>query len=131
MFGAEARERGIDLRFVASTARFHVPAMVLMRIGANLVSNAVAHSGATRILVGVRSHGEKLWLVIADDGAGFPKGDVESAMQSGVKGEASGGEGLGLSIVAELAQENDLELDARSVEGQGAALSVLIPRAPD
>ncbi|MEX2617559.1 MAG: HAMP domain-containing sensor histidine kinase [Alphaproteobacteria bacterium] len=130
MFGAEARARGIDLRFVASTARFHAPAMVLMRIASNLVSNAIAHSGARRILVGVRPRAMDLRLVVADDGQGFPGGNVEAAMTAGAKGAESGGDGLGLSIVGELAAENGLELCSRSIAGQGTGFAVLAPRAP-
>lgn len=132
MFGAEAGAGGVELRIVKSAAVFHAPAVVLMRIASNLVSNAIQHAGATRILVGARPHGGRLRLDIIDDGAGFPPPGIEAALTSGIKGEASEGSGLGLSIVRELAEEQGYDLSYRSTEGKGTAFSVTVPKAvPD
>ncbi len=129
MFNAEAESKGIALRFVDSAGIFHAPAVVLMRIGANLVSNAIAHSRATRVLVGVRRHNGALQLHVIDDGTGFPSSDIDNALMSGVKGDGSDGAGLGLSIVRELASEHGLALQYRSAVGKGAAFSIAVPVA--
>jgi len=127
MFDAEAKSKGIDLRFVASACVFHAPAVILMRICANLVLNAIHHSQATRILVGVRRTRDDWRLEILDDGIGFPSSNVGSALVAGVKGDDSDGSGLGLSIVRELSAVHDLDLRYQSVEGRGAAFSISVP----
>lgn len=98
MFGAEAKAKGIELRFVASSRHFHAPALVLMRIASNLVHNAVNHSQAQRILIGTRMKGVRLHLDIIDNGIGFPESDIGARLAAGIKGAESGGAGLGLSI---------------------------------
>lgn len=130
MFGTEAKAKGIDLRFAASSRHFHAPPLALMRIGANLLSNAINHSQASRILVGVRRRDNGLQLDIIDDGTGFPSSGVEASIPAGVKGRESTGSGLGLSIVRELASKHGFDLRFRSVEGGGAAFSILVPMTP-
>lgn len=129
LFAAEAREKGMDLRFVASSAVFHVPAAALIRIASNLVGNAIGHSGGTRVLVGVRPSGDRLRLVVLDNGQGFGAGGIEAVRAAGVKGADSAGSGLGLSIVDELAARSGFTLDAATGAGQGSAFFVTVPRA--
>lgn len=128
LFTADAAAKKIDLRFVPSMAVFHAPPVVLTRIASNLIANAIAHSGAMRILVGVRPHGDRLRLVILDNGKGFSGIDPDTARRAGVKGPDSGGSGLGLSIVDELAGAHGLTIDARTVAGQGTSFGVTVPR---
>ncbi|MCP5368363.1 MAG: HAMP domain-containing histidine kinase [Hyphomicrobiales bacterium] len=130
MFGAEARTRGLDLRVVPGGGVFLAPPVPLMRIASNLVANAVAHSGGTRVLVGTRRRGGRLVLEVADDGAGFPGSRVGDAYAAGVKGAASQGSGLGLSIVRELADTHGFTLDCRTAEGRGTRFSVTVPARP-
>ena len=128
MFGAEAKTNGIDLRFIDSSASFLAPAVILMRISANLLSNAIDHSRATKILIGIRPRGDQIRLDIIDNGVGFADSQITAAFEEGFKGNASKGQGLGLSIVRELTADYDLPLNLRSVEGRGARFSILIPR---
>ena len=129
LFGADARKKGMELRFVASGAVFHAPAASLIRIASNLVGNAISHSGASRVLIGVRRSGDRLRLVILDNGQGFGAGGIDAARAAGVKGAKSGGSGLGLSIIDELAARTGLTVDATTGAGRGSAFSVTVPRA--
>lgn len=129
LFAADAAAVGIDLRFAPGKTVFHAPPVALTRIASNLIANAVAHSGATRILVGVRPHGDRVRLVVLDNGTGFDGIGLDEARAAGAKGAGSGGSGLGLSIVDELAATHGLSVDGRSVPGRGAAFSVSVPRA--
>jgi signal transduction histidine kinase len=128
LFTSDAAAKGIELRFVSAAATFHAPAGALMRIASNLVSNAITHSGASRILVGVRPGAGRVRLVVLDDGNGFAGGGVDSARVSGIKGPDSGGSGLGLSIVDELADAHGLTVEARTVTGRGTAFTITVPR---
>lgn len=129
MFETEARDENIDLRIVQSSATFHAPAVILMRIAGNLIANAIQHAQATRILVGVRHKGNQLWLIVRDDGIGFGPPGIAASLETGVKGAASEGSGLGLSIVRELAEDQGFDLQYNSVRGEGTAFSITVPRA--
>ncbi|WP_375208291.1 sensor histidine kinase [Hyphococcus sp.] len=129
MFGAEAKAKSITLGFTGETHVFHVPAVALMRIGANLVSNAIQHSGAANVHIAAEADGDGIRLTIADDGAGFPEEEKAQAFEAGVKGSDSDGSGLGLSIVHKLAQMHGLDLTFHSETGRGSRFTLLIPAA--
>jgi len=129
MFAAEARASGAALRIVPSTQVFEAPAVALMRIATNLVSNAINHARATKILVGLKRRGDRLRLLIADNGVGVDASRRDALFEVGAKGPDSKGSGLGLSIVRELAEKYGFELDAQSAEGKGATFTITIPAA--
>lgn len=130
LYGADAAAKDIDLRFVASRAVFHVRAVALMRIASNLISNAISHSGGSRILVGVRRRGGGLALEVHDNGRGFAADgsvSLEEARKAGVKGEASAGTGLGLAIVDDLAAAEGYTVSVRTAPGKGTSFAVAVP----
>lgn len=129
LFDAEATASGMTLRFVPSSAIFHAPPVAITRIASNLIANAIAHSGATGILVGVRRDGDRWRLMVLDNGRGFDGIGLDAARAAGAKGADSGGSGLGLSIVDELAATGGLGVDARAAAGRGAAFSISVPGA--
>lgn len=127
MFRDEARAKGLDLRIVPSTAQVRVPALHLMRILSNLVSNAVKYTRAGRILVGVRRQGDGLVLQVLDTGPGMTEDALARNMKAWQSGTDSKGHGLGLAICHQLARQNGLVLQARSRVGKGTAFSLEIP----
>jgi two-component system sensor histidine kinase PrrB len=110
----------------------------------NLVRNAVAHGGATRIVLAAHrddvvgaQHGEKgdvLTIVVDDDGCGLPVEEHEFVMGRFARGStaAPGGSGLGLALVAQQARLHggDIELSAGPLGGLRATLTVAIPPEP-
>jgi signal transduction histidine kinase len=72
----------------------------------NLIGNAFQHSRGGTIDIGMDG-GD---LVIADDGAGLPGNVSASLYEPFAKGEASGGHGLGLSIVRRLCDASGIGL---------------------
>ncbi len=129
MFAADARSNGVALKTMPSEAAFSAPPTALMRIGANLVSNAIQHAEASRILIGVRRNKDRLDLIVADDGRGVDS--PETAFQAGVKGDASSGDGLGLSIVKELAERHGFAVDLQSTPKKATIFTVSAPRQGD
>jgi len=120
MFAAEARERGIALRVAHSDCRTNVPALALVRSTSNLVANALRHADASRIMVGVRHRGKNCVIEVLDNGRGMSAEELARAMQPGVKGETSDGDGLGLAIIQELAQRHGYDFTMESASGKGA-----------
>jgi signal transduction histidine kinase len=112
----QARE-GSGLKFrlsLKSSSRRELPsdvALHLYRITQGALSNAMRHSGATRVTVSLEEGAESVRLRIADNGAGLP-----------APAEASGG--LGLRIMQYRAQLIGATLELRRPTAGGTALVV-------
>ena len=127
MFAGEAEATGIDLRVVPSTCQTKVPALALMRSVSNLVANAIRHSNASRVLVGVR-HQQGCAIHVIDDGIGIAAEELEEMLGEGAKGNASQGEGLGLAIVSELGARHGFDFQLSSKPGRGTAAQIRLPK---
>ena len=93
----------------------------------NLVGNALAHGrGAVRMEAAAR--GGLVELVVADEGAGFGPDLLVRGMDRFVRGQMSEGAGLGLAIVATVAEANGGSAGLRDVEG-GAEAWLRLPAA--
>ncbi|MGE3247887.1 MAG: sensor histidine kinase, partial [Beijerinckiaceae bacterium] len=134
IYREEAISKQIELRVVSSTLEVHANAIALMRIAGNLVSNAVKHTERGKVLIGVRRGGRdpngsdprsnRPRIIVADTGKGMSTEDLARFKTAWEKGENSKGDGLGLAICFELAEEHGLTLDARSVPGKGTWFEV-------
>lgn len=71
MFGAEATAKGLDLRLVLATQDAKVAAYPLMRVVANLVSNAIKYTREGGILVALRREGDGHRIEVHDTGPGL------------------------------------------------------------
>jgi signal transduction histidine kinase len=127
MFGEEAISKGLKLRRVSSSRKTTVPAIVLMRIASNLVSNAVKYTETGKVLIGVRNRGQTVELCILDTGPGLTGAEQERFLKAYEKGSASRGHGLGLSVCHDLAQEHGLAFTCQSVKGRGTQFRLTLP----
>jgi signal transduction histidine kinase len=84
----------------------------------NLIGNAFQHSRGGTIDIGMDA-GD---LVIADDGAGLPNKVSASLYEPFAKGEASGGHGLGLSIVRRLCDASGVGLSIDTAANGGTRI---------
>jgi two-component system, OmpR family, sensor kinase len=106
----------------------------LRQVLGNLVNNALAHTPeGSAVTVRVGTTAEHAVLEVADTGPGLSAEDSERAFERFYRADssrtrASGGSGLGLSIVGALvaAHEGTVSLDTRP--GEGATFRVLLPR---
>ena len=90
----------------------------------NLVSNAIRHAKASRLLIGVRRHRGRVRIWVVDDGAGIQAVDLPGLFQDHVQGsdhgdEIRGGFGLGLATTRRMAalMEGQAEHDPRWKRG--------------
>jgi signal transduction histidine kinase len=107
----------------------------------NLVRNAVAHGGATRIVLAAHRHapvdgrGEVLTIVVDDDGCGLPAEEYEFVMGRFARGSTAvpGGSGLGLALVAQQAalHGGGIELADGPLGGLRATLTVSTSPEPE
>jgi signal transduction histidine kinase len=82
------------------------------------VANALGH-GAGEVLLAGRHDGDAIALAVADEGPGFPDGFAERAFERFTRADAArtgGGAGLGLSIVAVIADAHGGTATARGAE---------------
>jgi signal transduction histidine kinase/Na+/proline symporter/CheY-like chemotaxis protein len=127
-FAPTAREKGLELRIVASSGVIATDRNLLRRLIQNLVSNAIKYCRSGKILVGVRRRGKSIELQILDTGIGIPPDKLDhifrefSRLPEGMK--ESDGLGLGLSIVERIAKILDLSIIVTSRVGKGSVFSV-------
>ena len=129
MFAEEAAAQGVRLRIVPSATLIDVPPMALMRITANLVSNALNATETGGVLIGVRRRPDGPVLMVCDTGPGLSQDDLDRYRHEGARGAESEGHGIGLAVCFALAAEHGLSLGATSVAGRGTcfALSLSVP----
>lgn len=133
MFGSDASAKGLDLRIVPSSRSVAVPALDLMRIAGNLVSNAIKYTESGKVLVGVRMHGSAVRLEVHDTGTGMDDADFQRALGRGERLEEgkdlADGHGLGLSIVGKLLAPQGLAMGLLPRASQGSSVYVELPIA--
>jgi signal transduction histidine kinase len=91
----------------------------------NLVGNALEH-GAGVVRLSARPHGDHLALVVADQGAGFEGDVLPIATERFVRSRGSTGAGLGLAIVAAVAEAHHGSVGVANVRG-GAEAWISVP----
>jgi signal transduction histidine kinase len=127
MFDAESRAKGITLRVAPCSAVVCEPPLVLMRILGNLVANAVKHCTSGSVLLGCRRRGDGVSYEVIDTGPGIAPRELQRILEPYEKGQASGGEGLGLAICRQLAEAHGYALQVRSRVGAGTRFALHIP----
>lgn len=133
-FRSSAREKGLDLRVVATSLYVHCDLTMLTRILQNLVSNAIRYTETGRVLVGCRRRGDKVALEVWDTGIGISEDQLEHVFeeffQIGNPGrDRRRGIGLGLAIVRRQARLMGTEVAVRSTPGKGSVFRVEVPLA--
>jgi signal transduction histidine kinase len=99
----------------------------------NLLLNALRYvpRGGT-VRVAVARVGDRVTLVVEDDGSGFPEADLPRLFDRFYRVDRSrqaGGTGLGLAIVKEIVRRQDGRITASNRPGGGARVEVELPLA--
>ena len=128
MFCDEATDKGLRFRSHGSSVFIDRPPLILMRIVTNLVSNAVKHTASGTILLGARRRPQGLEIQVLDSGSGMDAEQLARLSQAYEKGPESSGEGLGMAICFQLAEQHGMRLDIESHPGRGTCCRIHIPR---
>jgi len=133
-FGPLAKERGLDLVFVKSSAWVTSDRRLLPRLLQNFVSNAIKYTPAGRVLIGVRRKGNTIRIEVHDTGPGIAESKRDIVFKEFERlsdtAASTRGLGLGLSIVERIGRVLGHRVDLKSKVGRGSAFSVEVPRAP-
>jgi signal transduction histidine kinase len=130
-FARRANEQGQPLEARATSAFVAADQTRVEQALANLVDNALAH-GAGPIDLFAVERDDVVELHVADAGSGFPAGFVERAFDRFSRADearTTGGSGLGLSIVALIAQAHGGSVGAANRPDGGADVWLALPRA--
>lgn len=129
-----AREKGLMLRIVDSSALVNSDPMLLKRILCNLVSNAIRYTNQGKVLVGCRRRANQLRIEVWDTGIGIDAADRESIFEEfhqlhNPERNRRQGLGLGLAIVDRLANLLRSPIEVISQVNKGSKFSVAVPFA--
>mgnify|MGYP001558792321 CR=1 FL=1 len=106
--------------------------LALKRCLANLIENAVNYG--ERAEVRVEDDAAQLRIIVADNGPGIPKTEIERVFEpfyrvEGSRSRATGGVGLGLSVARDIARRaHGGELTLRNRAGGGLEAILTLPR---
>jgi signal transduction histidine kinase len=133
-FAPVAAQRGLAFTVRACNRPVRSDPVLLKRIVANLVSNALRHTERGGVVVGCRTRGEDLLVEVWDTGPGIPEEAMpliwEDFYQLGKEQRERGeGLGLGLSIVRRMADLLGHEVSAASRPGRGSVFRLRLPLA--
>jgi two-component system, OmpR family, sensor kinase len=108
----------------------------LRQIVDNLFANVRSHTPErSPVRVGLRRENGRAVISVADSGPGLTEEQAAQAFErfwrsDASRARASGGVGLGLSIVAAVARAHGGDVAARSAPGEGATFVIELPLAP-
>ena len=92
---------------IASGLRFFGDKRLVVQMIVNLLENAIAHSGGDQIALSAETTSDGIEVRVSDNGVGIPEAERKKVFQRFYRLEkegASGGYGLGLSLVAAIAK---------------------------
>lgn len=129
-----AEEKNIEL--VANTLQplsIHGNVARLKQIVVNLVDNAMKYNriGGT-VSVSVYADGDKVLLRVSDNGIGIPAASIPFIFDRFYRADktrtrATGGIGIGLSLVRAICNAHEAEIKVQSTEGRGSVFTVVFP----
>jgi signal transduction histidine kinase len=135
-FAPRFAEAGIGFSSSISSALVSGDADRLGQITDNLLSNALRYTEpGGDVQLRVHRDDDFAVLEVADTGIGIAPGDLKNIYMRFWRGEksrsrATGGTGVGLTIVHELVRAHDGRIDVDSRPGAGSMLRVSLPVAP-
>ena len=131
---AELRKQALTVQLTRDPVLVDADAVRLTQVISNLVDNAVKYTpDQGHIDVAVTADGHEAAIVVQDDGAGIPSECVDRIFEpfvqlSDSRKAASGGLGLGLSLVRRLTELHGGTVDVASGgRGRGSRFTVHLP----
>ncbi|MDO5625289.1 MAG: HAMP domain-containing sensor histidine kinase [Pseudomonadota bacterium] len=125
-----AMQKGLTLRVRAVRAHVVSDPVMLRRLIANLLANAIRYTPGGGVLLTARLRADAVLVQVWDTGIGIAGHEQAQVFDEFYKVPASGTEegfGLGLSIVRRLADRLGCEVGMRSMPARGTVFSVRVP----
>jgi len=127
-----AREAGTRVEIACEPCVVSAPPTALRRLLGNLISNAQRYGGEAPLEFRAERSGSAVRIGVADRGPGIPADQIEAVFRPFHRVDVSrsvttGGAGLGLAIVQQLAQSNGWTVGLENRSGGGLAAWVTLP----
>lgn len=135
-FAPRAVEANVALRSTATDGEIEAsvdPNRIRQAVG-NLVDNALRHTPpGGEVKLTLTAEDSRVLVAVADTGPGFPEEFLPSAFEAftradSARARAYGGAGLGLAIVAAVAEAHGGTASAANLPDGGAVVSLAVPR---
>ena len=126
----------VERRFASQVPHVRGKPEQLAQVFVNLVTNAshAMRAGGGELVIATESHGDRVKIVVADNGHGISKEHLPSVFAPFFTTKGSGvGTGLGLTIVKSIVVGHDGTIDVESADVppvSGTAFTILLPAAP-
>lgn len=128
------RDIELDMQLPDEVGEFVGDERRIVQILFNLLSNAIKFSDdGGKVALHVRQTEENIVFEVQDWGAGIPDAFIDqifNRFESRATGQVRGGAGLGLSIVKQLVELHQGEINVESTEGQGTIVTCTMPATP-
>ena len=133
--GFEDRPPGVRFVAEAPEIRAEVDGEKIRIVLRNLLENAFKYSlpDSRPVEVAVRTDGETITVIVADDGPGLPAEDLHNLFEpffrvDRSRSKKSGGYGLGLSICKRIVEAHGGRIEAANRSGRGAEFTITLAR---
>jgi CheY-like chemotaxis protein len=131
-YEAKAEDKGLVLRVAPRNLHALTDPTLLERALRNLIENALRYTPSGGVLIGLRRRGRRVRIDVIDTGIGVPpekRSEIfDEFIQLNNPGRDLGkGLGLGLAIVARLADLMDARVEVNSFDGRGSRFSLSLP----
>lgn len=127
-----AEEKGIKLEFDNKRCCVYADPILLERVIANLISNAINYTNHGKVYILSTSQSNQNLIMIRDTGIGIPENEQRAIFDEfyqldNPERDRRKGLGLGLSIVKRLCNIMGCALSLESKPGSGSTFSLLLP----
>ncbi len=132
-YAAVAKQKGLSLRVMKTTAYVRSDPTLLTRIVRNLVANAIRYTERGGVVLGCRRRGNRVSVEVWDTGPGIPLDKRAEVFQEFTQldnpdRDRRKGLGLGLAIVERLAKLLEHAVELRSEVGRGSVFAISVAR---
>jgi two-component system phosphate regulon sensor histidine kinase PhoR len=127
-----AKDKGLALTKEVEPATLDIDAIKMRQVIMNLIKNAIAYTDHGSVHVSGSIKDEKYEIKVRDTGIGIPEEEHEKVFKrfyrvDEARSRASGGSGLGLSIIKNVVKKHQGTLSLESKQSTGSTFTVNLP----
>jgi signal transduction histidine kinase len=125
-------ERGISVTLHSSSeVCVEADPGLIHRMMANIFDNELKHlTPGCAVHIHLRNDKQSGYIVVEDDGPGFPDEVAARIFEKYAKGQRSSGSGLGLAFVEAVVRAHEGSIDASNMSSRGIRITITFPLAP-
>lgn len=123
----QASEEGINIKFEEFECEVE-GGPLLEELFSNLLENSIVHSVCETIQISSEETEDKCVITVEDDGCGMDQGEMDKVFDKGYKKGETGGTGLGLYLVKEIAENYGGSVEVRDSKLGGARFDTHLKR---